>query len=156
MKRKEPAIKIKAASNNTMNLKEIESLIKFVQGSGVAEVSLEQKDFKITIKTTHGGMTLASAPMMHAPQYAPAPQNVNYPAPAAPQAPVAESPKASDDSKYITIKSPMIGTFYRSPSPDKPPHRPLTRLRPAPDGRSPAPRKAGGGARKARSSSRKL
>jgi acetyl-CoA carboxylase biotin carboxyl carrier protein len=114
MKRKEPAVKTKASSE-TMNIKEIESLIKFVQNSGVAEVSLEQKDFKLTIKTTHGSATIMTA----APHIVSSPQIHNSPAmSAAPSAPAAAP--ASDDSKYITIKSPMIGTFYRSSSPDKP------------------------------------
>lgn len=104
-----------------MNLKDIESLIKFVQSSGVAEVSLEQKDIKITIKTTHGQTAthiIPAAPSM--PQMiAPAPAAA-APSPAPASAPAPAAPKASDESKYITVKSPMIGTFYRSSSPDKP------------------------------------
>jgi len=120
MKPKDTPVKNKAAAESPMNLKDIESLIKFVQGSGVAEVSLEQKDFKITIKTTHGGMMIQSSPpVMHAPQVqhaatAPVVQTITAPSPAA------ESPKKTDDSKYVTIKSPMIGTFYRSATPEKP------------------------------------
>ena len=104
-----------------MNIKEIENLIKFVQKVGVSEVSIEQKDLKITIKTHPEGqvqVVQASAPMvMPAPaQMAPMPA-----APAVPAAqPAASAPKASDESKYTTVKSPMIGTFYRTPSPDKP------------------------------------
>ncbi len=119
MKRKETSVKPKAANDTTMNIKEIESLIKFVQTSGVAEVSLEQKDFKLTIRTSHGTTTvvahqpqvISSAPVHHAP---------SAPAAATPAPPAAAESKATDDSKYITIKSPMIGTFYRSSSPDKP------------------------------------
>lgn len=115
MKRKETPVKSKAA-NNSMDLKDIESLIKFVQNSGVAEVSLEQKEFKITIKTTHGGVaqqqSFTHVPAMH---FAPSPQQQQAVA-----APPAEIAKPSEDSKYITIKSPMIGTFYRSSTPDKP------------------------------------
>lgn len=101
-----------------MNLKEIESLIQFVQKSGVSEVSLEQKDFRIIIKTSHG--QVMAAPMMVAPPvvHAPAPAHAPAPVAAAPKA--AEAPKAADESKLVTIKSPMIGTFYRSSSPDKP------------------------------------
>jgi len=107
-------------SVESMNLKDIESLIKFVQSSGVSEVSLEQKDFKITIKTTHGAVMHAApaAPahhVVHAPVHTPA---AAAPAPVA--APPAEKAKNAEESNYITIKSPMIGTFYRTPSPDKP------------------------------------
>ncbi len=109
-----------------MNVKDIENLIKFVQKSGVAEVSLEQKDFKITIKTSHPAMDGNGAPVIvpaiAAPQHVmhiPTPITVAATPPAAP-APTAAATKAAEDAKYITIKSPMIGTFYRSPSPDKP------------------------------------
>ena len=103
-----------------MDIKEIHNLIKFVSKSGVNEVSLEQGDFKITIKTEMPG----SEPVyiqQSVPAAIPAAQ-----APVAPAAPVAPSSddaaKAADtaeESKYITVKSPMIGTFYRRPSPDK-------------------------------------
>lgn len=105
-----------------MDVKEIQNLIKFVSKQGVAEVELETKGFKLTIKT-HGEQAAqtiiqaAPAPISAAP-VAPAPVAA-APAPAAPAAPAAEVAPAEDDSKYITIKSPMIGTFYRKPSPDK-------------------------------------
>ena len=98
-----------------MDLKEIQNLIKFVSNSGVAEVKLEMDDVKITIRTTlegdsHDVTYVQQAPMQQAlPQAAPA------------IAPVATTPAASDEnSKYVTIKSPIIGTFYRKPAPDKP------------------------------------
>lgn len=113
-------------SNQLMNLKEIESLIKFVSKSGVSEVELETKDVKITIKTENGRpaevqSVITQMPMQaQMPNMQMAPVNMGNQAPAAPQeAPKAEAPKA-DDSKLITVKSPMIGTFYRSSSPDKP------------------------------------
>ena len=109
-----------------MNLKEIESLIKFVSKSGVSEVELETKDVKITIKTENGRpaevqSVITQMPMQaQMPNMQMAPVNMGNQAPAATQeAPKAEAPKA-DDSKLITVKSPMIGTFYRSSSPDKP------------------------------------
>jgi acetyl-CoA carboxylase biotin carboxyl carrier protein len=115
MKRKATPVKSNTSSDTSMNLKEIESLIKFVQNSGVAEVSLEQKDFKITIKATHGSSVISHAPQTF---HVAAPVH-NLPAPVAAQA--KESGSSSvDESKYITIKSPMIGTFYRSSTPDKP------------------------------------
>jgi acetyl-CoA carboxylase biotin carboxyl carrier protein len=101
-----------------MNLNEIQDLIKFVAKSGVTEVEIEQKDFKITIKSEklkadQQIIVQAAAPAI--PQVA---------APVQQAAPVAQpaaeaAPAASDDSKYITVKSPMIGTFYRSSGPDK-------------------------------------
>jgi acetyl-CoA carboxylase biotin carboxyl carrier protein len=99
-----------------MNLKEIEALIKLVKKSGVSEVSVDMKDFKITVKTHTNGTHAVSAPVVVA--SAP-PQLTQTPAPAA--APVLPAkPAASDESKYITVRSPMIGTFYRTPAPDKP------------------------------------
>ena len=100
-----------------MNKKEIEELIKFVSKSGVSEVSLEQKDFKITIKNAQPRVetVIAQAPMlMQAPAAAPAPAPTAAAAPAA-----APAPAASDESKYHVVKSPMIGTFYRASGPDK-------------------------------------
>ena len=100
-----------------MDIKQIQDLIRFVSKSGVNEVSIEQKDFKITIKTNEVQPQVihASIPAQTAPAALPV----------APVAPVAEAaapavPAAADISKYLTIKSPMIGTFYRSASPDKP------------------------------------
>jgi acetyl-CoA carboxylase biotin carboxyl carrier protein len=105
-----------------MDLREIQNLIKFVAKSGATEVKLEMDDFKITIKTTTEG---ASAPEITYLQQAPAPMQQSQQQPAAqPQAQAsapATTPAATDDnSKLITIKSPIIGTFYRKPSPDKP------------------------------------
>ena len=98
-----------------MDLKEIQNLIKFVANSGVAEVKLEMDDVKITIRTTLEGnvseATYVQMPVHPALQPTVIPQQIS-PAPAA--VPVAEN------ANYITIKSPMIGTFYRKPSPDKP------------------------------------
>lgn len=106
-----------------MDIKEIQSLIKFVAKSGANEVKLETPDFKITIRTGTAGsapettivqqVPVASAPV----PVMPAAPAAAEPAPAAPAAPEAAK---EDDSKYITIKSPIIGTFYRKPAPDKP------------------------------------
>jgi acetyl-CoA carboxylase biotin carboxyl carrier protein len=101
-----------------MDLKEIQNLIKFVANSGVAEVKLEMDDVKITIRTTLEGHApeityVQQAPQQALPVAAPAPQVA-----AEVIAPVAVA--VDDVSKFITIKSPIIGTFYRKPSPDKP------------------------------------
>ena len=108
-----------------MDIKEIQSLIKFVAKSGASEVKLEMEDVKITIRTGSGVSTpettiVQQIPMAAAPT-APVAATPPAPVPAAtPPAPETPAP-AEEDSKYITIKSPIIGTFYRKPSPDKPP-----------------------------------
>lgn len=105
-----------------MDIREIQNLIKFVAKSGATEVKLEMDDFKITIKTTTEGAEptafVQHVPVSAALPQAAAPQPVAPTAPAVPVTPAAES--TSDDSKYITVKSPIIGTFYRKPAPDKP------------------------------------
>ncbi|TDO19489.1 acetyl-CoA carboxylase biotin carboxyl carrier protein [Pedobacter duraquae] len=99
-----------------MDIKQIQELIKFVSRSGVNEVAIEQKDFKITIKTNQTPTVITTTvPAQPAAQVLPA-----APAPQPVAATEAAAPATEDLSKYITIKSPMIGTFYRSSSPDKP------------------------------------
>ncbi|MGB4398995.1 MAG: biotin/lipoyl-containing protein, partial [Daejeonella sp.] len=101
-----------------MDIKQIQELIKFVSRSGVNEVSIEQKEFKITIKTNQAPTYVTAAPVQQAPQAFAAPQ---APAPAAVSAAPAPQAAVKDETaNYITVKSPMIGTFYRSASPDKP------------------------------------
>ncbi|MFN0292814.1 acetyl-CoA carboxylase biotin carboxyl carrier protein [Pedobacter helvus] len=102
-----------------MDIKQIQELIKFVSRSGVNEVSLEQENFKITIKTNQAPVYVNAAIPTAVPVTA-APAPVAATAPAASTATAAASMPAEDTSKYITIKSPMIGTFYRSASPEKP------------------------------------
>jgi acetyl-CoA carboxylase biotin carboxyl carrier protein len=103
-----------------MDLKQIQELIKMVNKSNLSEVSIEEKDFKITIKQKEE--IIQQAVFNPAVSYAPAPTPAPLPAaaPTAPAAPSAPAAPKADDSKYITIKSPMIGTFYRKASPDKP------------------------------------
>ena len=108
-----------------MDLKEIQNLIKFVAKSGASEVNLEMDDVKITIKTGDGKAggenttivqqmpPVVAQPMAAAPVAA-------APTPAAVETPAPEAPKAEESDNYITVKSPIIGTFYRKPSPDKP------------------------------------
>jgi len=99
-----------------MDIKQIQELIKFVSRSGVNEVAIEQENFKITIKTNQAPTvvhaTVPQAPLVQA----------TAPVATAPTAPVPTPavPAAEDTSNYITVKSPMIGTFYRSAGPDKP------------------------------------
>ncbi|MEY3084204.1 MAG: acetyl-CoA carboxylase, biotin carboxyl carrier protein [Bacteroidota bacterium] len=100
-----------------MNLEEIKDLIRLVSKTGIRKVDIEREGFKLTI---NGG----SANSSEQPIYVQAPQQVIQSAPVAASpvaisAPPSESNSSNDDSKYITIKSPMIGTFYRTPGPDK-------------------------------------
>ena len=112
-----------------MKLTEIQDLIKFVARAGVTEVEIEQKDFKLTIKSEmpkgRGKKEETVVQTIQVPAAvpqtvvaAPAPAAPAAPAPAAP-APAAPAAPAEDTSNLIEIKSPMIGTFYRRPSPDK-------------------------------------
>ena len=100
-----------------MDIKEIQNLIRFVAKSGASEVKLEMDDIKITIKTgseDRGETTtyVQQIPMGTAPiAQANSPQGA---------VPAAVTPVVDENSKFITIKSPIIGTFYRKPSPDKP------------------------------------
>lgn len=99
-----------------MDLKQIQDLVKMVNKSNISELSIEEKDIKITIKQKEDKfVTAAPVQVQHVQQL---PQAA-APAPAPAAAPAAEAaPKAA--SNLITIKSPMIGTFYRRPGPDKP------------------------------------
>ena len=99
-----------------MKLKEIQNLIKFVARSGASEVSLEMEDVKITIKTSDSSTPIVVQEPIVVPQ-----QQVIASTPSTPQV-VESTPESSseEDSNLITIKSPIIGTFYRKPSPDKP------------------------------------
>ncbi len=110
-----------------MDFKEIQELIKQVNRSNISELKIKDGDFEITlrskdyieaVKSPKGNITVAAAPAPAAAAPAPAPAAA-APAPATEKA--GESKKPEKESNYITIKSPMIGTFYRSPGPDKEP-----------------------------------
>lgn len=104
-----------------MDLKEIQNLIKFVAKSGASEVKLEMDDVKITIRTEGKDKGEATTIVQQIPMGAPVHQTPMPAAPTAPaEEPAAPAEKKEDNSKYVTIKSPIIGTFYRKPSPDKP------------------------------------
>lgn len=113
-----------------MKIQEIQDLIKLVSRTGT-QIEIEQKDFKLSIKsegkkkgakdaeaTVIQQMPMGMPQMPAMTMQAPAPAA----APAAAPAPAKEKGGDEDDSKYVIIKSPMIGTFYRSPSPDKDPY----------------------------------
>jgi acetyl-CoA carboxylase biotin carboxyl carrier protein len=100
-----------------MDLKQIQDLVKMVNKSNISELSIEEKDIKITIKQKEDKY-VTGVPMQQI-QAAPAPVAIASPAPSA-AAPAAKPAAPSAADNLLTIKSPMIGTFYRRPSPDKP------------------------------------
>ena len=113
-----------------MNINDIQDLIKFVAKAGVNEVEIEKKDFKIVIKSDY--MAKKKTNFKEEPtivqQQIPVGNIAAQPIAAAPAAAPAASPKESapaekeeENSNLITIKAQMIGTFYRSPGPDKDP-----------------------------------
>lgn len=102
-----------------MDLREIQNLIKFVAKSGASEVNLETEDFKIVIKTG-GEFVAAPQPVQQVYHAMPNPAPAAAPAAAAPAPEAPAAPAAASSDNLITINSPMIGTFYRRPSPDKP------------------------------------
>lgn len=105
-----------------MDFKQIQELIKMVNKSNIGELTVEQKDFRVTIKQKeeHVTQVVSAAPIHATPVQHVAPQPVS--ASQVSGAAAAEKPKATETSatNLLTIKSPMIGTFYRRPSPDKP------------------------------------
>lgn len=96
-----------------MNQKEIKSMIEFIAKSGLAEVNIETEEFKIKVRRDTEGKVVATPTMVS-----------TAPIPAAPAAPAPEAAPATPAkpaaNNYIEIKSPMIGTFYRSPKPEEP------------------------------------
>jgi acetyl-CoA carboxylase biotin carboxyl carrier protein len=91
-----------------MDLKQIHDLIKVVNKSNIGEISIEDKDGKVTIKQKEDRITVSSAPA------------VTYAAAPVAATPIAATPATPVASNLLTIKSPMIGTFYRRAAPDKP------------------------------------
>ncbi|RIV27541.1 acetyl-CoA carboxylase biotin carboxyl carrier protein [Fibrisoma montanum] len=106
-----------------MDTKDIQKLLDFISQSGLDEVNIETTDLKISVKRYGSGSPVVSAPTPAASAQAVAPPTpAPVPQPSAPVAASATAPSASkvDTSNYVTIKSPMIGTFYRSSNPETP------------------------------------
>ncbi|MEO6168189.1 MAG: acetyl-CoA carboxylase biotin carboxyl carrier protein [Chitinophagales bacterium] len=99
-----------------MDLKEIQELIKLLNKSNISEIRIERDNFKIMLRTQdqNGPVQYVSQTPAVTVSAATSPQVSNEAPP-----PVSKAEAADDTSKLITIKSPMIGTFYRSSSPDK-------------------------------------
>lgn len=115
-----------------MDFNQIQELVKLVSKSKLSEFILKEGDFKLVIRSnggsTHHEVSTAPAQIVvpAAPTFLPVAAPVPAPAPASEPAPAAEKPAAAPapaaaSSKLIAIKSPMVGTFYRAPSPEKPP-----------------------------------
>ena len=99
-----------------MDFKQIQELIKMINKSNIGEVTIEEKGFKVTIKQKEEPVQQLIA----APSYAQAPAPQMQAPAAASQPPASKAPEATAADNYLTIKSPMIGTFYRSSGPGKP------------------------------------
>lgn len=117
-----------------MTFKEIQELIRLVSKSDLAEFKMKDGEFEVSIRTKYfyarqAGVPMVAPPVLTAPVAAPV-QEVTAPPPSVPeQTPSAASPKPAGNvpkvesgKKYLEVKSPMVGTFYRSSSPDKPPY----------------------------------
>lgn len=100
-----------------MKAKEIRDLIDFISETGLEEVNIETPEFKIKVKRTPN---IVSAPAAVAAPAAPSPLAAAQAAIAAPAAAPSETPAPASESKLLTIKSPMIGTFYESANPESP------------------------------------
>lgn len=105
-----------------MDFKQIQELIKWVNDSNIGEVTIEQKEFKLTIKQKEEQITQMIAAPAQMPFYSQQPTAPQQIPQATSQITDSEKPKqeAAPSANTITIKSPMIGTFYRRSSPDKP------------------------------------
>ena len=107
-----------------MSIQELQELLKLIKRNNLVEFSMKDGDFEIAIKSEQKASALpqVATQLMQMPAQSFAPQ-APAPAPAAPApAPAAApAPKATDESKLVAIKSPMVGTFYRAPGTDKPP-----------------------------------
>ncbi len=117
-----------------MSTKEIQDLLKLVTKLELSEFKMKDGEFSMSIRTKHfvsgengpisigvpvPGMPMPSGAQAYAPSAAPAPATASSPAPAA-SSNAEDDQAAEDESHYLAVKSPMVGTFYRSPSPDKP------------------------------------
>jgi acetyl-CoA carboxylase biotin carboxyl carrier protein len=100
-----------------MDIKQIQELVKLVNKSNIGELSIEKEGFKITIKQKKEAAQHFASPMI---QQAPQPQQMSLPSVAPEKTSDTKTAEASKSENYLTIKSPMIGTFYRQAGPGKP------------------------------------
>jgi acetyl-CoA carboxylase biotin carboxyl carrier protein len=105
-----------------MDFKQIQELIKIINKSNIGELTIEEKDFKITIRQKEEASPVYTTP-------SPSPAHLHAPIVSQPSAPAVNTQSVNQEAatstkpadNFVTIKSPMIGTFYRSTTPDKPP-----------------------------------
>jgi acetyl-CoA carboxylase biotin carboxyl carrier protein len=100
-----------------MDIKQIQELVKLVNKSNIGELSIEKEGFKITIKQKKEATQHFASPMI---QQAPQPQQMSLPSVAPEKTNDSKTAESSKTENYLTIKSPMIGTFYRQAGPGKP------------------------------------
>jgi acetyl-CoA carboxylase biotin carboxyl carrier protein len=101
-----------------MDIKQIQELVKLINKTNIGEITIEEEGVKITVKQKKDPVQhFVSGQQQSAPSYSPPPPPPNTPTIAPPPAAAVETPKADN---YITVKSPMIGTFYRQSGPGKP------------------------------------
>jgi acetyl-CoA carboxylase biotin carboxyl carrier protein len=104
-----------------MDFKQIQELIKIINKSNIGELTIEQKDFKITIRQKEEAPVYTTSPPSTAQLHAPVVSQPSAPAVNTQSLNQETAPSTKLADNYVTIKSPMIGTFYRSSTPDKPP-----------------------------------
>lgn len=103
-----------------MDIKQIQDLVKLVNKSNIGELSIEQENFKITIKQKEDSSSFVTAAPAYFQQAGPAPSQIQSATPSVGNEPQKAPDAAANTDNYVTIKSPMIGTFYRQAGPDKP------------------------------------
>jgi acetyl-CoA carboxylase biotin carboxyl carrier protein len=104
-----------------MDIKQIQELVRIITRTSISEIEIEEKDFKITIRQKMEQAAMPLNPQPLPPQQVVTEHIVHRDVPQQPATPATQATPAKPADNYITIKSPMIGTFYRRSSPDKPP-----------------------------------
>ncbi|MCD4813385.1 acetyl-CoA carboxylase biotin carboxyl carrier protein [bacterium] len=109
------AVKKERGETSPLNLRSLKKIVTIMNRAKITELDIEQDGVRIHLRKGEGVNQVMATPMM---QSMPAPQPVMVPAAPAPAPPASAAPAVEDDANYYTIKSPMVGTFYRSPSPE--------------------------------------
>lgn len=110
----------KEKESGSLNIRSLKKIVTIMNRAKLTELDIEQDGFKIHLKKGGDVIQQMAAPMMAQPM--PMPQAPVAAAPAPPATAPAAAPAAEEDANCYTIKSPMVGTFYRAPSPDADPY----------------------------------